>query len=65
MKLMRYAKAIAAFVIVGSPVAVDLSAQFLDVAADDTIVADEWRLLVLALAAGIGVLWKRNAPPAP
>jgi hypothetical protein len=65
MNLMRYAKAIAAFVIVGSPVAVDLSAQFLAAAEDDTIVESEWKLLVLAVITSVGVGLKKNAPAQP
>lgn len=59
---MKAAKAFVAFAIPASLVLADVGAQFLGVAGDDVIVAEEWKLLALGLVSAIAVYFKRNAP---
>jgi len=61
---MRYAKAIIAFAIPAGLFVADVGAQWQGWAADDTITSNEWLLLAIAVASGIGVYFKSNAPPA-
>lgn len=62
-RMNRLAKAIVAFAIPTGVLAADLAGQWLDITADDTIVASEWQLFLLAIVTGVGVYFKRNAPP--
>lgn len=61
-KLNTIAKALVAFGIPAGALVADLGGQWLDITADDTIAANEWHLLILAVITGVAVFFKRNAP---
>ena len=63
-RIHRFSKAIATFAVPAAVVVADVAGQVSDVTTDDTIVADEWKLLLFGVvAAVVTALAPKNAEP--
>lgn len=63
-KLNQVAKALVAFAVPAGAFAADIGADWLTISEDGFVDGTEWWLLLVAVAAGVGTYFTRNAAPA-